>query len=81
MTATAEQILEQVRKLSPADQWELREAILRETTASRAQPGERRKTIADVAGKYSPQPAVEAKDHDDAFAEAITASKAQPHAA
>ena len=81
MTARAAEILEQFRQLPRAEQRELTEAILREATESRGQPRRRRKTIADIAGKYRPTPTDDAKDHDRGFAEAVSASKAQSHAA
>jgi hypothetical protein len=73
MSVAAMQILEQVRKLSPAERRELCEAILRESVQLNSIVSG--KTIADVAGKYGPQPDADAKLHDREFAEAALASK------
>ena len=73
MSAAAIQILEQVRKLSPAERRELCEAILRES--AQLNSAAERKTIADIAGKYPPQPDPDAKLHDREFAEAALASR------
>lgn len=81
MTAMAAKLLEQVRKLPPTEQRELCEAILREAAGRQNQTAPRRKSIADIAGKYSPQAVEEAKDHDQGFVDAIIASKARRRAA
>jgi hypothetical protein len=73
MTAVAADILEQFRKLSPAERVEVCELVLRESTQVGPRPG--RKTLADIAGKYRPQPDASATAHDRGFAEAILNSK------
>ena len=80
MTAIAAEILEQFRRLPAPEQRELCEAILREAATASSRPSSQcRKTIADIAGKYRPLPAEDAKNHDRSFAEAVAASKADPH--
>jgi hypothetical protein len=73
MSVVAMQILEQLRKLSPPERREVCEAILRESV--QPLPADRRKTIADIAGKHRPQPDADAKPHDRAFADAVLQSK------
>jgi hypothetical protein len=67
------QILEQFRKLPPLERREVCEVILRESVQLNS--SDRRKTIADIAGKHRPQPHADAKMHDREFAEAALASK------
>jgi hypothetical protein len=76
MNAMSGQILEQFRQLPPKEQRELAELIFREATTGHRQSGPRRKTIAEIAGKYRPKPSPDTKDHDQRFAEAVAASKA-----
>jgi hypothetical protein len=78
VTAKAAKILEEVKRLSPAEQRELIDSILRETSAAPATAVSPRKHIGDVAGKYRPLPANGEKDHDQGFAEAILQSKNPP---
>jgi hypothetical protein len=73
MSAVAMQILEQFRKLPPAERREVCEVILRES--AQVHPAAGRKSIADIAGKYRPQPDADAKPHDREFADAALASK------
>jgi len=75
MTATAVQIIEQFRKLSVTERREVCELLLRETVHPEQRV--RRKSVADVAGKYRPRPDTEAKAHDRGFAEAVLQSKLQ----
>jgi len=66
--------LEQFRSLPLPEQRELAQAILRESQAIGVAPM-RRRTVAEVAGKFRPTPNPEAEDHDRWFAEAILTSK------
>jgi hypothetical protein len=74
MSVAALQILEQFRRLSPSERREVCEAILREPPGGNG--GISRKTIADIAGKYRPQPDVQCQPHDKWFTEAALASRA-----
>jgi hypothetical protein len=78
MTAKAAKILEEVKRLSAAEQRELIDSILRETNTVTATAVSPRKHIAEVAGKYHPLAANGEKDHDRGFAEAIVQSKNPP---
>jgi hypothetical protein len=69
MSTKAQAMLDEIRSLSPDEQREISNFILRHlvsipTTSSR------RRTIADVAGKYRATPDTDAKDHDRGFAAA-----------
>ena len=75
MTATAVQVIEQFRKLSAAERREVCELLLRDSVVPEQLI--RRKSVADVAGKYRPRPDTEAKAHDRGFAEAVLQSKLQ----
>jgi len=76
MSKNAAEPLEQFRKLAVRDQRELFSLLLRELASApaRAAPA-RRKSIAEVAGKYRPTPNAGAASHDAGFAEAVAASK------
>jgi hypothetical protein len=74
MTAMTSGILEQIRQLSLAERRELVQVLLKEGEVSGGAPA-RRRTVADVAGKFRSGPNPNAKDHDRWFAEAILASK------
>jgi hypothetical protein len=73
----AGRILEQFRQLPEREQRELAEVIFREATLSHGQSRERRKTIADIAGKYRPDLVTDASALDHAFADAIIATKSE----
>jgi hypothetical protein len=75
MTARAAKILEEVKELSPVEQQELIDSILRAMSVVPAAATSPRKRIADVAGKYRPLAGNGEKDHDRGFAEAILRSK------
>jgi hypothetical protein len=74
MSATAVEILEQFRKLPLPERRELVEKLVKEAEPVECKPT-RRRTVADIAGKFPSNPDPEAKDHDRWFAEAILASK------
>jgi len=69
MSTRALAVLEEFKRLPLQEQREVSDFILRQLTAI-APPPSRRRTIADIAGKYRAQPDGEAKDHDRGFAEA-----------
>ena len=75
MTTTAAHIVEEFKRLTPAEKREVFQAIVQEVAPPTVATGKPRKTIAEVAGKYRPIPAEGMKDHDIWFAEAIMASK------
>ena len=81
MTKGSAELLEKVRNLPVAERQELCEAIIREGLAARRQAGQPKKRIADIAGKYSPEPFEDAAAHDRGFVEAILASKGRSRAA
>jgi hypothetical protein len=75
VTTKGAQILDEFKRLSVHEKREVCAAILRETASSTPETTARRKTVADVAGKYRPLPSNHLKDHDRFFAEAILDSK------
>lgn len=72
MSTKAQAVLEEFQRLPLAEQREVSEFILRQV-AKVPQPASRRRTIADIAGRYHARPDPEAKDHDRGFAEAAAA--------
>jgi len=69
MSTKAQAILDEIRALPPKEQREVSDLIVQHFV-SVAFPPSRRRTIADIAGKYRANPDPEAKDHDRGFAAA-----------
>src|SRR6266536_128730 len=70
MSTKAQAILDEIKALPVPEQREVAHSILRQLTIA-PRLTSRRRTIADVAGKYHARPDREAKDHDRGFAEAV----------
>jgi hypothetical protein len=70
VSTKAQAILDEIRALPPKEQREVSDFLVRQFTQV-PPPPLRRRTIADVAGKYRANPDPEAKDHDCGFADAI----------
>jgi hypothetical protein len=68
MSTKARAILDEIQALPPTEQREISCFIL-ENLVSAPLPS-RCRTIAEIAGKYRPNPDPEAKDHDRGFAAA-----------
>jgi hypothetical protein len=81
VTAKAAKILEEVEQLSPPEQRELIDSILRESSGVSSSATAPSKPIADIAGKYRPLSPNRDKDHSQGFAEAILQSKNPSHGA
>ena len=78
MTATATHILEEFKRLTPAEKREVLEAIVREATVPPQSTGARPKTIAEIAGKYRSSPETAGEDLDTSLVKAILESKQPP---
>jgi hypothetical protein len=74
MSTTAMRILEQFRELPAPERRELIQALLQEANGLTGEAPSRRH-LDEVLGKFTPLPAPDIKDHNDALAEAILASK------
>jgi hypothetical protein len=68
MSTKAQAIVDEFRALPPTEQREVSSFILQHLVE--VAPSLRRRTIADIAGKYRAHPDAEAKDHDFGFASA-----------
>jgi hypothetical protein len=68
MSTKAHAILNEIRALPLGEQREVSDLILRHIVS--VSMSARRRTIADIAGKYRSSPDTEAKDHDLGFAAA-----------
>ena len=68
MSTKAQAILEEIRALPPEEQREVSDLILQHFVSP--PPRSHRRAIADIAGKYRPNPDTAAKDHDLGFAAA-----------
>jgi len=69
MSTNAQAILDEIRALPPKEQREVSDFIMRNFVSVEVPPA-RRRTVAEIAGKYRANPDPEAKDHDRGFAAA-----------